>query len=266
MVSWRSLLLSEVELNPIFCCFWTIFNCYSLSPPFFSLLQSFLIILSHIPILLGSSDELGDLVSIGLELFDDDLESEILIEVLRCVISISQQLGKTASAVFYESLVSTPVISSEEILPCVSKILATGYSSSAAMLHISDTGADIAWEKKMADHKNLRKFSIDMLLSLHALCEKAGTWGRVLNVIESFLKFVVPRKIIRNFDDKILSSINASTLVQATSQISQVMFETAMDVLLFLTYLVNISGQVFLFYFIIFVVSNSSFRTNKFFW
>ncbi|GMY33051.1 nuclear pore complex protein NUP160 isoform X1 [Fagus crenata] len=192
----------------------------------------------------GSSDELGDLVSIGLDLFDDDLESEILIEVLRCVISISQQLGKTASAVFYESLVSTPVISSEEILPCVSKILATGYSSSAAMLHISDTGADIAWEKKMADHKNLRKFSIDMLLSLHALCEKAGTWGRVLNVIESFLKFVVPRKIIRNFDDKILSSINASTLVQATSQISQVMFETAMDVLLFLTYLVNISGQI----------------------
>ncbi|KAK4566003.1 hypothetical protein RGQ29_002278 [Quercus rubra] len=192
----------------------------------------------------GSSDEFGDLVSSGLDLFDDVLECEILLEVFRCVIRISQQLGKTASAIFYESRVSAPVISSEEILPCVSKILVTGYSSSAAVLHISDIGADIAWEKKMADHKNLRKFSIDMLVSLHALCKRADTWGIVLNVIENFLKFIVPRKIIHNLDAETPSSINAVTLVQATSQISQVMFETAMDILLFLTYLVNISGQI----------------------
>ncbi|XP_059445417.1 nuclear pore complex protein NUP160 isoform X2 [Corylus avellana] len=195
-------------------------------------------------LVIGSSDEHGDPVSFGLDLFDDDLASEILMEMLRCVISISQQLGKTASAIFYESLVSTSVVPSEEIIHCIMKILVIGYSSSAAMLHVSDTGADIAWEKKLADHKNIRKFSIDMLLSLHALREKAVTWARVLNVIESFLKFLVPRKIIHNFDAEISSSINASILVQATSQISKVMFESALDMLLFLNYLVKISGQI----------------------
>lgn len=197
----------------------------------------------HVCILPGSSDD-GDPVSFGLDLVDDDLECEILMEMLRCVTSISQQLGKTASAIFYESLVSTSVVPSEEILHCIMKILVIGYSSSAAMLHMSDSGADIAWEKKLADHKNIRKFSIDMLLSLHALREKAVTWGRVLNVIESFLKFLVPRKIILNSDAEISSSINASILVQATSQISKVMFESALDMLLFLNYLVKISGQV----------------------
>lgn len=204
----------------------------------------FLTVLFHVCILPGSSDEHGDPVSFGLDLFDDDLACEILMEMLRCVISISQQLGKTASAIFYESLVSTSVVPSEEIIHCIMKILVIGYSSSAAMLHVSDTGADIAWEKKLADHKNIRKFSIDMLLSLHALREKAVTWARVLNVIESFLKFLVPRKIIHNFDAEISSSITASILVQATSQISKVMFESALDMLLFLNYLVKISGQV----------------------
>lgn len=253
------LAFSKVDLilcSIVFGQFSIVIHCHPLPP--FSLLELFLIILFHICILLGSSDELGDLVSSGLDLFDDDLEREILLEVFRCVISISQQLGKTASAIFYESLVSGPVISSEEILPCVSKILVTGYSSSAAMLHVSD----IAWEKKMADHKNLRKFSIDMLVSLHALCKRADTWGKVLYVIEKFLNFIVPRKIIHDLDAETPSSINAFTLVQATSQISQVMFETAMDILLFLTYLVNISGQVLLLYFIIFVVRNCSFSAK----
>lgn len=200
-------------------------------------------------ILIGSSDELSDLASFGLDLFDDDLEYVILSDMLRCVTSISRRLSKTASAVFFESLVSTSVISSEEILPCLLKILVTGYGSSVSKLHMSDIGADIAWEKKLADHKTLRKSSIDILVSLQTLCNKADTWGKVLNVIESFLKFLVPRKITHNFDAEILSSVNASILVQATSQISKVMFESALDMLLFLNYLVKISGQVCFFSF-----------------
>lgn len=204
----------------------------------------------HVCIVEGSSDENIDIGSFGLGIFNDDLECEILIEMLRCVISITQQLGKAASAIFYESLVSPSIVPSEEVIQCILKILLTGYSSSAAMLHISDSGADMAWEKKLADHKNIRKCSIDMLLSLHALREKAVTWGRVLNIIESFLKFLVPRKIIHNFGAELLSSINASIVVQATSQISKLMFESALDMLLFLNYLVKISGQVSNFFFL----------------
>lgn len=165
--------------------------------------------------------------------------------MLRCVINVSQQLGKPSSAIFYESLISAPpVILSEEIIQRLLKILETGYSSTVAMLHVSDLGPDVAWEKSLADHKNLRKFSIDMLLSLHALHEKSGTWSRILSVIENYLKYLIPHKVIQKFDAEVALDINASILVQATSQVAKVMFESALDILLFLSYLVSISGQV----------------------
>ncbi|XP_062007631.1 nuclear pore complex protein NUP160 isoform X1 [Rosa rugosa] len=193
----------------------------------------------------GSLDELGNFPSFGLDSFDETLDCELLAEMLRCVINVSQQLGKTASAIFYESLISAPpVISSEEIIPRLLKILETGYSSTAAVLHISDLGPDVAWEKNLADHKNLRKFSIDMMLSLHALHEKSGTWSRILSVIENYLKYLIPRKIIQKFDAEVALDINASILVQAMSQVAKVMFESALDIHLFLSYLVSISGQI----------------------
>nr|XP_011466909.1 PREDICTED: nuclear pore complex protein NUP160 isoform X2 [Fragaria vesca subsp. vesca] len=193
----------------------------------------------------GSLDELGNSPSFGLDSFGEALDCEILAEMLRCVINVSQQLGKTASAIYYESLIRTPpVISPEEIVPRLLKVLETGISSTAAMLHISDLGTDVAWEKNLADHKNLRKFSIDMMLSLHALLEKFGTWSRILSVIENYLKYLVPRKITQNYDAEVALDINASILVQATSQVAKVMFESALDIHLFLSYLVSISGQI----------------------
>jgi nuclear pore complex protein Nup160 len=193
---------------------------------------------------LGSSDELVDLASFGLDLSNDESERGILLEVLRCIISMSQHLGKPASAVFYESLISTPIVSSEEIVPCLLKILETGYSSSVSSDHISDLGGDFAWEKELADRKSLRKFSIDMLLSLHTLSKKATSWSKVLNVIESYLQFLVPRRIIQKLNAEMSFDINTSILVQATSQIAKFIFESALDVFLFVSYLLKISGQV----------------------
>lgn len=144
---------------------------------------------------LGSFDEIGDVLSSGLDFSGDNIDREILFGVLRCVINVNQQLGKAASAIFYESLLSAPCISAEEVLPRFLKILETGYSSSVASLHISELGADIAWEKELTDHKNLRKFSVEMFLSLQALSNKATTWGKVLDVMQHYLKFLVPRKI-----------------------------------------------------------------------
>lgn len=192
----------------------------------------------------GCSDELGDLVSFGLEFSDDHSEREILFGLLRCIISISHQLGKSASAIFYESLVGSPTISAEELVPCLLKILETGYSSSVVALNMSDLGADVAREKELANHKNLRKFSIDMLLSLHALGKKAVSWDKILNVLESYLQFLVPRKILQDLDAGAVFNISTSILVQATSQIAKVMFESALDVLLFISYLLSIGGQI----------------------
>lgn len=186
---------------------------------------------------LGSSDELAELVS-------DELEREILFEVLKCINSISQQLGEAASAVFYESVVGASIISSEDIIPRLLKILETGYSSSITRLNISGLGPDVAKEKELADHRNFRKNSIHMLLSLHTLSQKAASWDKVLNVIESYLQFLVPRRIIQNLDVETILQVNTSIIIQATSQIAKVMFESALDILLFISYLVDVGGQV----------------------
>ncbi|KAL9318881.1 hypothetical protein ACSQ67_015398 [Phaseolus vulgaris] len=192
----------------------------------------------------GSSDDVGELTGL-MDIFDDELECEILIELLRCVMSFSQQLGKTASSIFYESLLTTPVISSEDIIRYVVKILETGYCMSGPVFQTSTSGDHIVvLEKELADHKSLRKLSVDMFLSLQSLYKKASAWGRILNVIERFLKFLVPKKVIQNFNTEVSSSINSSVIVHATYQIAKMMFESAWDFLLFLSYLVDISGQV----------------------
>ncbi|KAM7250291.1 hypothetical protein ACFE04_022174 [Oxalis oulophora] len=179
----------------------------------------------------GTSDKLGDQ---ELELFNDNFERELLVEVLKCVNSISRRLGKTVHAIFYESFVTPQVISSEEIIPRLLKILVTGYG-----LEKHNFGAE-----KPVDHKKLRKFSIEMLLSLHSLSGKATSWSKVLNVIENYLQFLVPRKIIQKSTDARFSNLSIPIMIQASFQVAKVMFESALDFLLFVTYLVNISGQL----------------------
>eukprot|EP00257_Ricinus_communis_P019155 XP_015578065.1 nuclear pore complex protein NUP160 isoform X1 [Ricinus communis] len=192
----------------------------------------------------GSADELLDPINFGLDLSDDDTEREILMDAIRCIMNVSQQFGKVASAIFYESLVGTSAVSSEEIVPRLLKILETGYSSMVSSLHVSNLGRDAALEKELADHRNLRKFSIDILFSLHALHRKADSWGQILNVIESYLQFLVPQKVVQKLDAGTSLEMNISLLVQAASQIAKSMFDSALDILLFVSYLVHISGQI----------------------
>ncbi|XP_012434290.1 nuclear pore complex protein NUP160 isoform X3 [Gossypium raimondii] len=192
----------------------------------------------------GLSEDLGDLASFGLDLFNDNSDREILFEVLRCVVNISQQLGKTASFVFYESFVGRQSISSEEIIPRLLKILGAGYGPSTRAGYLSGLGSDVALEREQRDHKNLRKFSVDMLLSLHDLCKKAASWRKILDVIESYLQFLVPKKFTQNSGAETLSCLNNSILVQASCQIAKVMFEYALDILLFVSYLMSIGGQI----------------------
>lgn len=192
---------------------------------------------------LVASNDVSKVVNLGLSSPDDKIGWEILLEVLGCVNRISQQLGKTTSSIIYELLMSMPAITSDDFLTCLLKILETGYSSLVAAFN-RDSGADIVLEKELLDHKNLRKFSVDMLLSLHSLSNKAGSWARVLEVIEGYINFLVPHKTVPKFDSERPLDMKATILIHSISQIARVMFESANDVLLFLGYLVNVSWQV----------------------
>lgn len=174
----------------------------------------------------------------------DEFEREILFEFLQCTRNVSQQLGKASSTIFYESLLRTPHISSEEVVSRLLKILDTGYSSSTAAILISELGGDAAWEKESSNHRNLRKFSANMFLSLHVLCHKANSWDKVLDVVESFLKFLVPHKIVLDSHAEVIFHLNGSAIVQSMSQIAKVMFDSVLDVLMLLSYVTSISGQV----------------------
>lgn len=171
-------------------------------------------------------------------------DRKTLFEFLECVKKIRQQLGKASSAIFYESLLRTPNMSSEEIVTRFVKTLETGYSSVIASMQISELGADTAWEKELSNHRNLRKFSADILLSLNAICIRGTSWGKVLDVVQSYLKFLVPHKIMLALVSEAASYVNVSEIVHATTQIAKAVFECALDVLILLTYMTSISGQV----------------------
>ncbi|XP_031391658.1 nuclear pore complex protein NUP160 [Punica granatum] len=197
--------------------------------------------MEKIELLVSGSDEVSDVINFGLSSSDDKFGWEILLEVLGCVNCISQQLGKTASAVIYELLMTTPMISPDDFLPCLLKTLETGYSSSVAAF---DSRIDIVLEKELVDHKKIRKFSAHMMLALHNLSSKAAAWGRVLEVIEGYINFLVPQKTIQKFDTERSVDMNTAVLVQSTSQVARVMFESATDIHLFLSYLLHIGGQI----------------------
>ncbi|KAK1303809.1 hypothetical protein QJS10_CPB11g01906 [Acorus calamus] len=191
----------------------------------------------------GSSEDFHDLGTMSLTFPRDGLDFEILLDVLRCSSSISHQLGRSATAIFYESLI-TPDIMSEDITSRLLKIIETGHGSTVEAKLSFHFGADTAWEKQKADHKVLRKFSVDMLISLHALCSKAMSWSRVLDVVEKYLKHLIPHKITEIMEAEASFDINSFLLVNATSQVARVMFESSFDIYMFLGYLVNVGGQI----------------------
>ncbi|KAK9678031.1 hypothetical protein RND81_11G183300 [Saponaria officinalis] len=194
----------------------------------------------------GTFEEFEDFPELRLDSSSDDLEREILYEVLCCTRHLSRRLGPAISPILYESVVGTSTISTEDIVPRLLKTLQSGYNASVAALNVSELGTDLVWQKELSDHKKLRKFSIDTLISIHGLCKKGNGWGRVLRVMENYLNLLVLRKPTENLDSEVVFSANLSVMVQATSQVAETMIKSAFDVLLFLSYIIDISGQVYM--------------------
>lgn len=194
----------------------------------------------------GNFEALKDFSKFGFGASNDGFEHEILFEVLRCTRVLSQQLGPAISPVFYESVVGAPMMTPEDIVARLLKTVDCGFNISMASSRIWELGTDFVRQKELADHKSLRKFSVCTVVSLRKLCKKASGWSRVLNVIECYLNLLVPRKPTEKLDSDMTLNTNISLIVQATSQVAEVMFESALDVLLFLSYLLDISGQVYM--------------------
>ncbi|KAL5211508.1 hypothetical protein ABZP36_022355 [Zizania latifolia] len=193
----------------------------------------------------GSSDDLCNLDGVVMNLLklNNVSESEMPIEVLRCMGHINHLLGRSAAAIYHESLISS-VISSAEIVCQILKILDTGLSPQSSSSLITLLGPDAYAERRQTAHKNQRKFSVEMLLSFHKLQSKSTSWSVVFDVIEKFMKCLNTNITIQEYELKRVCNMNTALLVQATSQVARTMFESAFDLFLFLSYLVSIGGQV----------------------
>ncbi|KAL6888651.1 hypothetical protein ACP4OV_009677 [Aristida adscensionis] len=191
----------------------------------------------------GSSDEVHNPDGIGINLLDDMPDFELLNEVLRCMGHIHHLLGRSSTAIYYESLFSS-VISSDEIASQIIKILETGFSPQSSSSIITLLGTDAYVERRQAAHKSQRKFSVEMLLSFHKLQSRSTTWSAVFDVIEKFMKCLNTNVSIQEYESERVCNVNSVLLVQATSQVARTMFECAFDLFLFLSYLVDVGGQV----------------------
>ncbi|EAY84440.1 hypothetical protein OsI_05813 [Oryza sativa Indica Group] len=190
----------------------------------------------------GSSDDLRNLDILGVNPSDNISQSEILIEVLRCMDHISHLLGRSAAAIYHESLISS-VISPDEIVSQILKILGTGFSPQSPSALITLFGTDAYAERRQTAHKSQRKFSVEMLLSFRKLQSKSTSWSAVFDVIENFMKYLNTNVTIQEYELKRVCNVNTALLVQATSQVARTMFESTFDLYLFLNYLVSIGGQ-----------------------
>ncbi|CAA0833564.1 SUPPRESSOR OF AUXIN RESISTANCE1 [Striga hermonthica] len=195
-------------------------------------------------IIYGSFEEQHRYMSPGLLYSGDELSRKILYELLQCLESVSKQLGKASSAIFYESLLNTPHISSDEVVSRFLKILESAYSYTTEAKLSSELGLDTNWRKELSSNRNLRKFSTNMFLSFQEMCNKANSWGKILDVIESYLKVLVPQKVVLKSNAEAIFHINGYGIVQSTFQIAKVMFESVLGVLMLLSYMTSISGQI----------------------
>uniref|UniRef100_A0A0A9CSN5 Uncharacterized protein n=1 Tax=Arundo donax TaxID=35708 RepID=A0A0A9CSN5_ARUDO len=192
----------------------------------------------------GSADELRNLDGLGMDFLLDDLSDfELLDEVLRCMGHIHHLLGRSSTAIYYESLISS-VISSDEIASQIIKMIETGFSPQSSSSLITLLGTDAYVEKRQVAHKSQRKFSVETLLSFHKLQSRSTSWSAVFDVIEKFMKCLNTNVTVQEYESKRVCNVNSMLLVQATSQVARTMFECAFDLFLFLSYLAGVGGQV----------------------
>ncbi|KAL9253691.1 Nuclear pore complex protein NUP160-like protein [Drosera capensis] len=191
----------------------------------------------------GAFNDFDDLKS-GLVICGDSDEKRILAEVLLCCRIFSQHFGSEVAFLFYQSAISFSMISIEDLVLHLLKGLRSGCNYSLAKLDASEQGIDLVHQNLNAAQKELRGFSVDMLVSLHGLCSKANGWHKILHAIEYYLNYLVPSMSEQSSESGKIINVIASVVVQATPQIAGAMFEFALEIMLFLNYLISINGQI----------------------
>ncbi|BBN19520.1 nuclear pore complex protein Nup160 [Marchantia polymorpha subsp. ruderalis] len=172
----------------------------------------------------------------------------VISSLLRCMESLSRHLGNAALGVFHEALMRPEVYPLQSLIQSVVLILDVGYNPLDTAQANLDFGVDEIRAKVQSLNQQQRKFSLHMSQSLHRLRGLAGSWEAVLDAVCKFSQYLVSSVQSAGSGSNSISvplgSVPTKMLSHASSQISWTQFEAARNLLLLLSYLVKVQGQV----------------------
>eukprot|EP00252_Welwitschia_mirabilis_P001382 TRINITY_DN11252_c0_g2_i1.p1 TRINITY_DN11252_c0_g2~~TRINITY_DN11252_c0_g2_i1.p1 ORF type:complete len:1206 (-),score=253.75 TRINITY_DN11252_c0_g2_i1:415-3597(-) len=185
--------------------------------------------------------------SLPVSWLDNRLDSEVLEGILESTAIISTHLGKAALALFYDSLIKPSDVSFRSVVNSFLKILDVGRDLTILKQDDNHLGIDSVAMKEQRHNQLQRKFSLDIFLSLEALCNQAGGWDRVLGTIEMYARKLIPKRLPLEMETTTtgtLYNINAAVIIQGSLQFADLRFQATCGLLLLLEYLLKLNGQV----------------------
>ncbi|KAH7286776.1 hypothetical protein KP509_32G022400 [Ceratopteris richardii] len=175
-------------------------------------------------------------------------QSEFLDLLFKCMSTIVRQIGKIPCAVFGQVLVGNPLITLSHLCSIFLHYLDVGYVQWNIENEVSDIGVDIERRKAYEYRQQHQRLELQLILSLHKLRDSGGGWSNVLDNIERYInQFEQDIQLFRNgnFSEVLdYGFISKRLVLKSTSQLSWTFFEAARDLLIFLSYLIKIKGQI----------------------
>ncbi|KAL2608671.1 hypothetical protein R1flu_027244 [Riccia fluitans] len=172
----------------------------------------------------------------------------VLSALLRCMENISEHLGNVALGVLHEALMRPDSYPFQSLIQSLLLILDLGYSSFDTGQENVEFGVDEIRRKIHSHNQRQRKFSLRMLQCLHSMRALAGSWEAALDIICKYVHYLVlPSNTLvpaANSAAFPLGCVFTKILSHASSQISWTHFEASCNLLLLLSYMVKVQGQV----------------------
>ena len=165
----------------------------------------------------------------------------------QCLSSISKQLGRLPLSAFGQTLLGSRPASLSHICSVFLHLLDVGYDSSILMT-AAQYGVDTGRKKKHEYQRAHRKFELQMIFDLCELRDSVGDWEKALENMETCMNQLMQdtrgsatRIAFEGLEYGIMSK---RLVLESTIQLSWAHFEAARDILLLLTYILSVQGQV----------------------
>ncbi|KAI5066304.1 hypothetical protein GOP47_0018928 [Adiantum capillus-veneris] len=174
-------------------------------------------------------------------------DPEFLDFLFKCTSTIKRQVGRVPYAVFGDLLFGNRHISVSHLCSVFLHFLDVGYTHFTMDNQATHIGADVERKKALDYRHRHRKLELQLIVDLQHLRNFAGGWSHVLDCIEGYIVQVTQETRIfpeEGNSEALNGFISKRLVLKSTAQLSWNLFEAAKDLLILLSYLIHIKGQV----------------------